>query len=518
VVLKTVRAFCWLLALLAGVPFCAQAQPVTNKVAPPRTLAELRSRLAEHVSQKKFKPGTFGVKIVSAKTGLVVFENDADELLSPASNAKLYTVAMALDRLGQDYRIRTSLYSTAKPEQGVLRGDLVVFGRGDPCINAKLNKGDVLNALQPLVASLTNAGVREVAGDLVADDSFFTGWEFGSGWTWDDLQYYYGAEVSALTIQDNIYEVAVRPGGAEGEPCTVKVSPESSLLSVSNRTKTVSADSKSTINFYRPLEGNVLYVTGQLPLKGSASEEVPVRRPAALFVELFRRALEKSGVVIKGQNRVAGWMDLDCNRNRISELVEIGGMDSLPLKDIAREVQKPSQNLYTDLLLAHVGEKSRAKADSNTYSEDLGVRELRKFLKEAGVKDGDVQFEEGSGLSRNNLTTPNATIALLEHMSAHTASEAYWSALPVAGVDGTLRSRMKGTAAEGNIRAKTGTLRWAYSLSGDVRTAAGERLLFSIMLNRYYNTDSQRSTRSEVDVIPVMLAEFTGKVDDASGD
>ncbi len=187
-------------------------------------------------------------------------------------------------------------------------------------------------------------------------------------------------------------------------------------------------------------------------------------------------------------------------------------MESLPLRDIAREVMKPSQNLYTDLLLAHVGEQARA-ADSRAEetSEDLGIRELTRFLSEAGARRGDILFEEGSGLSRNNLTTPNATATLLQYMNRHKWADVYLSALPVAGVDGTLRNRMKGTPAAGNVRAKTGTLRWANSLSGYVTTAAGEHLLFSVMLNRYRGADPSLSGRADVDAIAVMLAEFSGR-------
>jgi D-alanyl-D-alanine carboxypeptidase/D-alanyl-D-alanine-endopeptidase (penicillin-binding protein 4) len=175
-------------------------------------------------------------------------------------------------------------------------------------------------------------------------------------------------------------------------------------------------------------------------------------------------------------------------------------------------VLKPSQNLYTDLLLEHVGEQTRkAETPKRESSEDLGIAELNRFLSEAGIKKGEVLFEEGSGLSRNNLTTPNATIALLQFMSKHKAAAAYLEGLPIAGVDGTLRNRMKGTAAAGNVRAKTGTLRWANSLSGYVQSAAGERLAFSIMLNRYHNTDPSQTARGDLDEIAVMLAEFKGR-------
>jgi D-alanyl-D-alanine carboxypeptidase/D-alanyl-D-alanine-endopeptidase (penicillin-binding protein 4) len=189
----------------------------------------------------------------------------------------------------------------------------------------------------------------------------------------------------------------------------------------------------------------------------------------------------------------------------------LGAVESLPLRDLVREIQKPSQNLYADLLLAHLGANALAAnaMNSEQTSEAAGVKELDKFLAEAGIEKGSVLFEEGSGLSRNNLATPNATVLLLEFMSRHQWADVYREALPIASVDGTLKDRMKGTAAAGNVRAKTGTLRWANALSGYVTTAAGERLVFSVMLNRHA-ADTTGPAHAELDAIAVMLASFTG--------
>ncbi len=205
------------------------------------------------------------------------------------------------------------------------------------------------------------------------------------------------------------------------------------------------------------------------------------------------------------------WLDRQAQPLDCTKLVELGYVESLPMRDIAREVMKPSQNLYTDLLLAHVGEKARS-ADSrpDATSEQLGVRALNGFLAEVGIPRGETFFEEGSGLSRDNLACPNATVALLRFMSRHKCASDYIAALPIAGVDGTLRNRMKGTPAAGNVRAKTGTLRWANSISGYVTTAAGEHLVFSLMLNRYYEL---RPSRGDLDAIVVLLAGFTGRTD-----
>jgi serine-type D-Ala-D-Ala carboxypeptidase/endopeptidase (penicillin-binding protein 4) len=478
---------------------------------PPATLAELQQRLKEHISQPKYDAALWGVKIVAMESGKTVFEHNPQKLCSPASNCKLYTVALALDRLGADYRIKTSIYAKGKPSKsGKLSGDLIVYGRGDPTINARLHGGDISQAFEPLVAALTNAGVKRIAGDLVADESYFRGPPFGSGWTWDDLEYYYGAEISALTINDNTLQASVKPGPRLGAPCRITLSPGTTWLTFNNRTVTAEKEAKRTIRFYRPLEENIVYVSGQMPIGDAGStNDVTMHNPAGLFGSFLKEALARRGIKVSGKLRTANWLDRQVNPIDFGRLVELGCVESLPMRNLAREVQKPSQNLYTDLLLAHVGEKTRT-ADSrpDETSEDLGVRALNRFLAEVGVQKGETFFEEGSGLSRNNLASPNATVTLLQFMSRHKCADDYLAALPIAGVDGTLRNRMKGTPAAGNVRAKTGTLRWANSISGFVTTAAGERLVFSLMLNRYYEL---RPARGDLDTIVVMLAGLTGR-------
>ena len=247
-----------------------------------------------------------------------------------------------------------------------------------------------------------------------------------------------------------------------------------------------------------------------MPIDGAGyTNDVTFHNPAGLFVWFFKQALARQGIRVSGKVRSMNWLDREAQPLDRAALVELGSVTSLPMRDLAREVEKPSQNLYADLLLAHVGEKFRpADAPAGETSEDLGIHELNKFLAEAGIKRGEVLFEEGSGLSRNNLTTPNATVTLLQFMNRQKCAQVYLDALPIAGVDGTLKNRMKGTPAAGNLRAKTGTLRWANSLSGHVTTAAGEHLIFSLMVNRYYEA---RPARGDLDTIGVLLASFTGR-------
>jgi D-alanyl-D-alanine carboxypeptidase/D-alanyl-D-alanine-endopeptidase (penicillin-binding protein 4) len=500
-------------------------------MAQAETLDGLQSRIAAYISQPRFAQSRWGVKVVSLDSGKVAFEHDCGKYFNPASNAKLYTAALALDRLGADYRIKTSLYSMTKPDaNGALKGDLIVYGRGDPTITARLNGGDYFKALEPLVDSLASAGVRLVAGDIIGDESYFRGSPLGSGWEWDDLQWYYGAEASALSINDNSLDLFVKPGERVGAVCKVTTGPSTTFVTIINRTQTAAAGTEPLISVYRPIGENIIYVSGRLPLgdKGYTGS-IAVHNPAGLFVALFKEALARRGIVVLGKTRTVDWKYREVSPIDFAKLIELGWVYSPPLKDIVREMLKPSQNLYAQLLLLQVGAllqqgasfatKEQAAFVGATRSpappipqttEQAGLDAMKAFLAEIGIKKNDVLLEEGSGLSRRNMITPDATVALLTYMSRHRWAEAYRNALPIAGVDGTLQNRMRGTAAANNARAKTGTLRYVYSLSGYVTTAAGERLAFSIMLNNHYNPDHASSPRDDIDAIVVMLASFNG--------
>lgn len=499
------------------------------------SVESLSSRISAHIAQPRFAPAAWGVKIVSLDSGKIIFEHNAGKYFNPASNAKLYSVALALDRLGADYRIKTSLYSTARPNAtGTLKGDLIIYGRGDPVMTASLNEGDYFKPFEPLLRQLTNAGVRRIEGDIVGDESYFATPPIGAGWEWDDLQEYYGAEVSALTINDNALDLFVKPAEHVGAPCRVMTGPVTPFVTLMNRIQTAPKGTEARVVVYRPVGENVIYISGRLPAdhkgyKGSVS----VHNPAGLFANLFKDALARRGITVTGRARTIDWKYREVTPIDFTKLIELGFVESLPLKDIVRETLKPSQNLYAQLLLLQVGahqgqgaaaqkpdaqsngdavarSQSLAATDPQMTTEQMGVQAMNNFLAEVGVKKGDVLLEEGSGLSRKDVITPNATIALLTYMNRHRHAEFYQAGLPIAGVDGTLQNRMKGTAAAGNARAKTGSLRYVYTLSGYVTSAAGERFAFSIMLNNYYNTDQNSSPRGDIDAIVVMLANFTG--------
>jgi D-alanyl-D-alanine carboxypeptidase/D-alanyl-D-alanine-endopeptidase (penicillin-binding protein 4) len=495
----------------------APARPVGSA---PNTLAELLSRIEEVVRQPAIEPGFFAVKIVSLDTGKVIYEQSANKFVRPASNMKLYTVAAAFDRLTPDYHFMTSVYAKEKVDEGKIKGDLIIYGRGDPSFAARFNNGDYFKGIDDLADRIVAAGVKRIKGDLVGDESFFNGAPLGSGWEWEDLQWSYGAQVSALTVNDNAIDLTVKPGEKVGAPAVYGTGPPATFMTISNRVMTSARGSKSDLQIYRGLGANTLEISGSLPLGDNGfSGSVAIPDPALAFVSMLRDALIKRGVKIDGRTRT---VDARSGTSTLPNPLivtaqppsglpqplpfEIASMQSPPFNLIAAHTLKPSQNLYTELILRTLGTPRISPTQTN---EEAGLIVVRNFLRQAGVPESDLALNDGSGLSRNDMITANATVQLLTFMSKHRYFAQFRDALPIAGVDGTLRTRMRGTPAEGNVRAKTGSLSSVASLSGYVTTAAGEHLVFSMMLNNY--PDAAAVRRDSIDAIAVLLASFSGK-------
>ncbi len=489
------------------------ATPATTPGSAPQTLEDLRARIRGITSRPEFAASHLAVKVASLDTGRVVYEENADKWMQPASNMKLYTVAAALDRFGPDYRFVTSVYAPARPDAGgTVRGDLIVYGRGDPTFATRFNgdeTGDYYRAIDELALRVAGAGVRRVEGDLVGDESYFAGGPLAPGWEWDDLQWWYGAEVSALSVNDNSVDLSVKPGARVGDPAVISVGPSTPLVTVLDRTTTAPRGTRRELRVHRPLGQNVIEVGGSLPLDDAGyTASVAVSRPALMFTTMLRTSLERRGVVFTGRTRTIDAQGrADGSPLEVSSLVEIAARQSPPLSVIAAQTMKPSQNLYTELLLRALGKAT--STDPKLSSEEAGIRAVKNFLRAAGADDSRLIMRDGSGLSRGNLVTAETTLRLLVHMNRHRYAADFRNSLPVAGVDGTLRNRMKGTAAANNVRAKTGTLSSATSLSGYLFTAGGERFVFSLMINNPPRDLSP--TARFADAVTVLLASFTGR-------
>jgi D-alanyl-D-alanine carboxypeptidase/D-alanyl-D-alanine-endopeptidase (penicillin-binding protein 4) len=480
----------------------------------PQTLEELRARIRELISRPEFAASRLALKVASLDTGRVLFEQDSRKWMQPGSNIKLYTVAAALDRLTPDYRFITSVYAPGRPDAaGVVRGDLVVYGRGDPTFAVRFNppgNTDYSFAIDALAGDIYAAGVRRVEGDLVGDESYFTGSPLPPGWEWDDLQWYYGAEVSALTVNDNSVDLFVKPGASVGAPARITLGPSTPLVTIIDHTTTSGRGTTRDLSVNHALGQNTIEIRGRLPLDDRGyTASLAVSRPALVFATMLRSSLERRGVVFTGQTRTLDALGrADGKPLPVSSLVEIAARKSPPLSVIAAQTMKPSQNLYAELLLRTLG-KLAGSPDPELSSQDAGEQVVRNFLTQAGIDPSGLVMNDGSGLARSNLVTADTTLQLLAYMNRHRFGSEFRLALSVAGVDGTLRNRMKGTPAQGNVRAKSGTLGTATSLSGYVFSAAGERLAFSLMIN---NPPRDGDPRTDfTDVVAVLLASFTGR-------
>jgi len=506
--------------LSLGIVQAADVPPATN-------LLQLQRQLQKAVSSSRSPTAAWGIQINAQQSRATWFATNASSRFIPASNTKLFTAALSLDRLGADYRLVTSLRAARKPDSnGTLPGDLRVVGGGDPTLCARLHQGNWEAAFAPLVEAVRAAGIRRIQGNLVCDESRFRSSRYGSGWAWDDLSADYGAAVSALTAEDNCVNVVVIPGTRAGDPAQVQLSPLPAGLTLVSRVVTGPTNATRNLNLHRWPGEKTLQVSGTVPADSArVIEEASVPEPARWFGELFREALRRQGIDFTGQVTVVSASDPSPLPGEDPPGLELGSLSSPPIGEVVREMMKPSQNLYAQLLLLAAGTEAerypREDEDSSAppapTSEEAGTRALRQFLKKNGFAPDEVVIEEGSGLSRKNLVTPRAVIQLLELMPTHRWGTAWMNSFPVGGQDGTLRRRFPEPPTRGNVRAKTGTLRYVTSLSGYLTNAVGEPLIFSVLVNNYLPSNPGDTARAEIDQLIELLAQSRVKSNRTEG-
>jgi D-alanyl-D-alanine carboxypeptidase/D-alanyl-D-alanine-endopeptidase (penicillin-binding protein 4) len=474
-----------LLSLLLLLPGCA---PRATRGAGQPSLVEA---IAGALADPSLAHTGVAILVVSLDGGDTLFAREEDRLYTPASNRKLFTAASALHWLGPEHRFTTTLLSTGPLLADTLRGDLVLVGRGDPDLTTA--------ALAALADTLVIRGTRVVTGDVRADDSWFDGVEWGAGWMWDDGPYWEWPYVTALTLEDNGVSVTARPGPEVGAPVLVTVDPPTGYVTVNVKATTIPSSETMDLvidRHWNPRE-NVIDVTGTLALD---AETVVVQRtvedPALYAVTVLRELLEARGIEVLG---VARHGPLE---GAPSDTVAVHV--SAPLAASIRNFLKVSDNLTGELLVKAVG--ATVAGPPGTYAKGLAAE--RAFLAgEVGIDTTAQRLADGSGVSRYNLVTARQIVSLLDFMASRDDLFPTWyDALPIAGIDGTLEGRMRGTAAEGRARAKTGTLNGVTALSGYVPAGDGERLAFSIMIEFFAGSSEPR--RAVQDSIVATLAGF----------
>ncbi len=420
--------------------------------------------------------GLWGVEIRSLDSGELLYERNSRKLMMPASNMKIVTLAAAAETLGWDYRFATTLETSAPIADGILHGDLVVRGNGDPTINRRGGRSAAV--LDEWAASLRAAGVTRIDGRIIGDDSAFDDAWLGRGWSWDYLQYGYAAPVGALQFDEDNAALSIRPGAKEGDPVSVELTAGSGLTLI-NRAFTGPSKSANTIDYWRHPEAPVLEVTGSIAVDAApASREAAVVNPTAYFARAVKAGLAARGVAVSGDaidmDDLAEPPDPSTRRTLVTT-------SSPPLSEIATVLMKVSQNLYAETLLKAVG-----ASKSGLGTTEGGRLAARELMTSWGIPERGYVQADGSGLSRYDLVTADMLVTILTRMIRDERHrDVFVSTLPIGGEDGSLSQRMKATRAQGNARAKTGSIANVRTLSGYVRTRDGELLVFSMLANSF---------------------------------
>lgn len=496
-----------LIAVALSLPMAATAA----QDPPVQSAQDLATRIDTHIRQPRFAGANWGIAVVSLDNGRTLYAHNADQLFQPASTAKLFTAALTLSEVGADYRIPTRVLAGDKLHSGMLDGPLILYGMGDPTLGTDASTANWADQLAKQVAE---HGIQRVKGDLIADDSYFASPPMGSGWEAIDLQSWFAVPASALSVQENQVDVTITPAAREGRPAIVALDPAGAVPSVVNRMTTGAPQLRNDINLYRAPGDNTLYAFGSIAARAPAQRfKLASFDPALLAGNQLLKALARHGVRIQGGLRTLHWPQssegLRANTSAVAEVL------SPPVGEILQRGLKRSQNLYLQNLLLIAGVRAQADAMQGPSppsgfltTENWGIRGLRQLLERMGVAPTATLIEEGTGLSRRDLSTPNAMARLLAFLASQSYAATLRQALPLAGVDGTLQWRMRNTPAENNVQAKTGSMNLVHSLAGYVTTAGGERLAFVIMLNNYDPPPGSPGASRDIDAIAVMLASL----------
>lgn len=469
----------------------------------PPVVAQDRGVLAADLDAILASPGMAGADVglvVKTLDGETVYARDSAGRQQPASNAKLVTSAAAFDILGPGYRFDTTVHTAGRRAGPVLDGDLYLRGTGDPTMLAA--------DYDALAAQVAAKGVKLVRGKLFADDTWFDDVRLGTSWAWDDEPYYYSAQVSALTAApDTDYDagsIIVRVAPGAGGKAVVTTEPPTDYVKIANTAVTGAAGSPNTISVDRVHGANTFTVTGSIPSGGGTTTEwMAVWEPTGYAAALFRAALGKHGVTVLGRTARGA---------APANAAVVASRQSMPLAELAVPFMKLSNNVHAEILVKAMGRKVSGKG---TWG--AGLAAIAGLLPSYGVDPARLSLRDGSGLSRMDQIAPDQLAALLGAARSRPWFATWHEALPIAGkadrlVGGTLRNRMRGTAAEGNVYAKTGSLTGVSGLSGYVTNAAGQQWVFSMVTNNSIGVN----VKGIEDAVVVRLAEEGGAVTERS--
>lgn len=423
----------------------------------------LCKNIDEIIKQSEFSKARWGIIAISLKDGRVICGKDAQQLFTPASVQKLLTSIVALDKLGEEFRWKTSVYAKSEITGETLEGDLVLYGRGSPDFDdAKVNN---------LVNQLKQKGLKVIKGDIIGDESYFKGDNLGDGWTWNEAQWYYGAASSALSINQNQATVTIQNG---------KPKSDSKYVELSGEVKPV--EDIEAIGLKRELGTNKVYVWGN---GKNLNAKIAISNPALLSAKILKEVLEKNGIKVSGEAKSVNWKSKDSLD--VESATELASIESETLAETIRKMNKDSVNLYAELILRTLGKKfgteapdEDAKMQKLRGDDSAGTSVIKKWLKDKNVATDEIAIHDGSGLSRLNNVTPEAIGRAIIYASNSKFADTFKNSLPVSGQSGTLRGRLGNMS--GKILGKTGSILYVNSLAGFAQ-ANNETLAFVIIGN-----------------------------------
>jgi D-alanyl-D-alanine carboxypeptidase/D-alanyl-D-alanine-endopeptidase (penicillin-binding protein 4) len=481
-----------LLLCLISVPLTAQSP-----------LELLQHDIDAIVSAPELERGFWGVLVKAVDRNETLYARNATKLMMPASTMKVVTLAAAAEKLGWDYTYTTRVFTTGKIVDGVLQGDLIVVGAGDPSIDDW--DGAATELFAGWATELQTSGIHAIRGRIIGDDNLFDDDGYGFGWSWDDMARSFSAGVSALQFNEGSVQLRIAPGRSIGSKAAVTVVPDFSGLTIVNHLLTEPAGGAPSIVRRRLPGSSRLEIRGSVPMRmRPVSETASVENPTLYFVTALRRALVAGGIDVRGPAVDIDDLDSPPTHNAAAPLITY---QSPPLSMLATTMMKLSQNLYAETLLKTIGIDS---VDHPTGTAEAGLATVRSVVQSWNIDPAGMIQADGSGLSRYNYITPETMVAVLTHVEHDERLRNLFEAtLPVAGRDGTLENRMRGTAADGNARVKTGSLTNVRAMAGFVKSADGDTLAFAVFANNYENSSSV--IMSAFDSIVARLAAFHGR-------
>lgn len=416
--------------------------------------------------------------IVRDSTGKILEGYNFDKLVRPASNLKLLTSAAILDELGPDFTYKTYMYGFGNQRGNTWYGDIIIRGAGDPSISGDFYNEDRFHVFDKFYSALDSLGIQRINGNLIGNDSYFDEQPYPKGWSWEDLSFYYGVEISALSFNNNAVDLTVLADDQIGDTPDIQWFPfDTDYVNFVNE-QVITPPNSEYDEFYRRILGtNTILLRSKVPQNYVEKESLSVLNASLYFMDTFKKYLEDGGITLSG--RII--LDDQSHEWDSGQYKVLGMHESYPLGDLIRNINKDSDNFYSEMIL-----KTMAAEEFQLQgSTELGIQLVENYAASVGMDTTKIEMSDASGMSPSTLITVEDLSSLLVRMQKEEYFDVYRNSLSTAGIDGSLQHRFKGTPIRGKIHGKTGYVSGVRALSGYMESATGRPLIFCVITNNY---------------------------------